>query len=145
MRALRRSLGAMLGLLLGVLTLLAPFPASAQNTSTPSPAQRHTNNWAVLVCSSRYWFNYRHMANTLAMYRTIRRLGIPDSNIVLMLADDVACNARNSFPGKVYANKDRRVDLYGERIEVDYRGYEVTVESFLRLLTGECCTCPRPS
>lgn len=19
----------------------------------------HTNNWAVLVCSSRYWFNYR--------------------------------------------------------------------------------------
>lgn len=20
---------------------------------------RHTNNWAVLVCSSRYWFNYR--------------------------------------------------------------------------------------
>jgi len=22
-------------------------------------AQGHTNNWAVLVCSSRYWFNYR--------------------------------------------------------------------------------------
>lgn len=21
--------------------------------------QGHTNNWAVLVCSSRYWFNYR--------------------------------------------------------------------------------------
>jgi hypothetical protein len=20
---------------------------------------RHTNNWAVLVCASRYWFNYR--------------------------------------------------------------------------------------
>jgi phosphatidylinositol glycan class K len=19
----------------------------------------HTNNWAVLVCASRYWFNYR--------------------------------------------------------------------------------------
>lgn len=20
---------------------------------------QHTNNWAVLVCASRYWFNYR--------------------------------------------------------------------------------------
>jgi phosphatidylinositol glycan class K len=76
------------------------------------------------------------MANTLAMYRTIKRLGIPDSNILLMLADDVSCNARNPFPAQVYANKDRRIDLYGDGIEVDYRGYEVTVESFLRLLTG---------
>lgn len=23
----------------------------------------HTNNWAVLVCSSRYWFNYRVSAS----------------------------------------------------------------------------------
>lgn len=77
------------------------------------------------------------MANTLAMYRTIKRLGMPDSNIILMLADDVACNARNSFPGAVYANKGKQMDLYGEHVSVDYRGYEVTVESFLRLLTGE--------
>ncbi|WWC64142.1 uncharacterized protein I303_106750 [Kwoniella dejecticola CBS 10117] len=96
----------------------------------------HTNNWAVLVCSSRYWFNYRHMANTLAMYRTLKRLGLPDSNIILMLSDDVACNPRNAFPATVYANAGRQMDLYGEGIEVDYRGYEVTVESFLRLLTG---------
>lgn len=96
----------------------------------------HTNNWAVLVCSSRYWFNYRHMANTLGMYRTVKRLGIPDSNIILMLADDVSCNARNKFPATVYSNNRRSLDLYGENIEVDYRGYEVTVENFLRLLTG---------
>ncbi|CAO3598769.1 unnamed protein product [Absidia cylindrospora] len=37
----------------------------------------HTNNWAVLVCTSRFWFNYRHIANTLSMYRTVKRLGIP--------------------------------------------------------------------
>jgi phosphatidylinositol glycan class K len=70
-------------------------------------------------------------------YRTVKRLGIPDSNIILMLADDVACNPRNSFPGKVYANSGRHLDLYGESIEVDYRNYEVNVESFIRLLTGE--------
>ena len=27
------------------------------------------------------------------------------------------------------------MDLYGENVEVDYRGYEVTVENFIRLLT----------
>ncbi|OCF54449.1 phosphatidylinositol glycan, class K [Kwoniella mangroviensis CBS 10435] len=105
--------------------------------SNSTSTGRHTNNWAVLVCSSRYWFNYRHMANTLAMYRTLKRLGLPDSNIILMLSDDVACNPRNAFPATVYANKGRQMDLYGEGIEVDYRGYEVTVESFLRLLTGK--------
>lgn len=66
----------------------------------------------------------------------MKRLGIPDSQIVLMLADDAACNARNRFPGAVYANAGRGLDLYGENIEVDYRGYEVTVENFLRVLTG---------
>ncbi|EPQ52040.1 hypothetical protein GLOTRDRAFT_80198 [Gloeophyllum trabeum ATCC 11539] len=102
----------------------------------PEKTSNHTNNWAVLVCSSRYWFNYRHMANALGMYRTVKRLGIPDSNIILMLADDVACNARNKFPATVFSNQGRSLDLYGENIEVDYRGYEVTVENFIRVLTG---------
>ncbi|KAI9323383.1 peptidase C13 family-domain-containing protein [Dichotomocladium elegans] len=96
----------------------------------------HTNNWAVLVCTSRFWFNYRHVANTLSMYRTVKRLGIPDSNIILMLADDVSCNPRNKYPATVYNNAARILDLYGDNVEVDYRGYEVTVENFIRMLTG---------
>ncbi|CAG8440454.1 10950_t:CDS:2 [Acaulospora colombiana] len=84
----------------------------------------HTNNWAVLVCTSRFWFNYRHIANTLSVYRTVKRLGIPDSNIILMLADDVACNPRNVFPATVFNNAGRYLDLYGDNVEVDYRGYE---------------------
>ncbi|OJD18501.1 hypothetical protein AJ78_01490 [Emergomyces pasteurianus Ep9510] len=95
----------------------------------------HTSNWAVLVSTSRFWFNYRHLANVLSLYRTVKRLGIPDSQIILMLPDDMACNPRNAFPGTVYNNADRALDLYGDNIEVDYRGYEVTVESFIRLLT----------
>ncbi|KAI0198901.1 peptidase C13 family-domain-containing protein [Astrocystis sublimbata] len=98
-------------------------------------AAEHTSNWAVLVGTSRFWFNYRHLANVLSMYRTVKRLGIPDSQIILMLPDDMACNPRNAFPGTVYSNSDRAVDLYGDNIEVDYRGYEVNVENFIRLLT----------
>ncbi|KAF2758409.1 glycosylphosphatidylinositol transamidase [Pseudovirgaria hyperparasitica] len=95
----------------------------------------HTSNWAVLVSTSRFWFNYRHLANVLSLYRTVKRLGIPDSQIILMLPDDMACNPRNVFPGTVYNNADRALDLYGDNIEVDYRGYEVTVENFIRLMT----------
>ncbi|KAJ2481383.1 glycosylphosphatidylinositol anchor biosynthesis [Coemansia sp. RSA 2131] len=96
----------------------------------------HTNNWAVLVCTSRFWFNYRHIANTMSMYRTVKRMGIPDSHIILMLADDVACNPRNCYPGTVFDHPQKTTDLYGDNVEVDYRGYEVTVENFIRLLTG---------
>ena len=78
---------------------------------------------------------------TSLRYRTVKRLRIPDSNIILMLADAAACNPRNPFSGAVYANKGRRLDLYGENIEVDYRGYEVTVENFIRLLTGKLVVC----
>lgn len=103
--------------------------------AAPFAAAEHTSNWAVLVGTSRFWFNYRHLANVLSLYRTVKRLGIPDSQIIMMLPDDMACNPRNSFPGTVYNNADRALDLYGENIEVDYRGYEVTVESFIRLMT----------
>ncbi|EPY51297.1 pig-K [Schizosaccharomyces cryophilus OY26] len=95
----------------------------------------HTNNWAVLISTSRFWFNYRHAANVLGIYRSVKRLGIPDSQIILMVADDYACNSRNLFPGTVFDNADRDMDLYGEDIEIDYKGYEVTVEAFVRLLT----------
>lgn len=76
------------------------------------------------------------MANTLSLYRTVKRLGIPDERIILMLADDMACNARNSYPAQVFNNENHQLNLYGDNVEVDYRGYEVTVENFLRVLTG---------
>jgi glycosylphosphatidylinositol transamidase (GPIT) subunit GPI8 len=63
-------------------------------------------------------------------------LGFPDSHIILMLADDMVCNPRNPYPAQIFQNTNKLVDLYGENIEVDYRGYEVNVENFIRLLTG---------
>ena len=55
---------------------------------------------------------------------------------------------RAAFPATVFNNQDHRVDLYGDSIEVDYRGYEVTVENFIRVLTGPTLAArrgPRPS
>ena len=101
-----------------------------------SAERRHSNNWAVIVDTSVFWFNYRHIANALSIYRAVKDLGIPDSQIILMLADDMACNTRNSLKARMYNNENKQLELYGDQIEVDYRGNEVTVEAFLRVLSG---------
>ncbi|KAF7222045.1 GPI-anchor transamidase [Nothobranchius furzeri] len=117
-------------------TLWVTDSIDIDNTAGQFFSSGHTNNWAVLVCTSRFWFNYRHVANTLSVYRSVKRLGIPDSHIVLMLADDMACNHRNPKPATVFSHRNMELNVYGDDVEVDYRGYEVTVENFLRVLTG---------
>lgn len=97
----------------------------------------HTSNWAVLVCTSTFWFNYRHVANVLSIYRLLRQGGMPDDHIILMLADDMACNPRNVFQASVFNDMEHTLNVYGEDVEVDYRGEEVTVENFIRILTSK--------
>lgn len=96
----------------------------------------HENNWAVIVSPSMFWLNYRHESNVLALYRTIKRLGIGDSHILFMNAEDMACNARNPAPATIYHNESHSLNLYDGSFEVDYKGADVSVESFLRLLIG---------
>jgi phosphatidylinositol glycan class K len=107
-------------------------------------SSEHTSNWAVLVDTSKFWLNYRHESNILSFYRTLKRLGMPDSNIIVMVGDDFACNARNPFPAMMFNDADHKLNLYDEDVVVDYRGSEVSVENFLRLLIGahaKCAAC----
>ena len=126
-------------LLLLLLLLLGGFCAAATTTKTrtrtTTTTTTHSNNHAILVDASRFWFNYRHAANTLAIYKTIKRLGIPDENIILMVADDYACNSRNVRAGEVFTDDSGyENNVYTEDIEVDYRGDEVTPANVLRVL-----------
>ena len=91
--------------------------------------------WAVIVGSSQYWHNYRHVSGALTIYDAVRTLGVPDSQIVLMLAGDTPCDARNAAPGRVVHSRLDGPNLYRPDIQVDYRGAEVTAEAFLRVLT----------
>ena len=117
-----------------LLVLLLVASASAAVTG-PVPGN-HTNNWVVLVDTSRFWFNYRHAGNVFSLYRIVRRLGVPDSHIILMVADGMACDAQNPFPGQLFNDEQRGQDVYGAAVEVDYRGAEVTAEALMRVLTG---------
>lgn len=49
-------------------------------------------NWAVLVAGSKGWYNYRHQADVCHSYQILHKYGIPDSNIIVMMYDDLAKN-----------------------------------------------------
>lgn len=48
-----------------------------------------------------------------------------------MLADDMACNHRNPKPATVFSHKNMELNVYGDDVEVDYRGYEVGSPCFV--------------
>ena len=94
------------------------------------------NIHALILNSSRYWFNYRHANNALGIYHLLKQNGIPDDNIILMLADEYAANPRNPYKNRMHANGVTSESWYSDNSEVDYRGSDVTVQVFLDALTG---------
>ena len=52
-----------------------------------------------------------------------------------------AGNARNPHPAAVYNNANQQIDVYGDDVEVDYRGYEVTVPLVVSFLLGYINSC----
>ena len=59
---------ALLALSLALISRAEDIAANARAEEFfSSPTRNHTNNWAVLVSASKYWFNYRHMANVVGL------------------------------------------------------------------------------
>ncbi len=87
--------------------------------------------------TSRYWYNYRHAANILSFYHTLKRLGFPDERIILFMAEDYACGSRNKIKGTVFNERGHSLNVYPSGdVQVDYRNDEVNTENFLRVMTG---------
>ena len=40
------------------------------------------------------------------------------AQIILMVADDMACNPRNPRPGTVFNNANQNINVYGDDVEV---------------------------
>lgn len=116
-----------------------------QDVNSLFSKSNHTSNYAIIVSTSRYYFNYRHNNNALSIYNLIKNYGnIPDSNIILMLAHDFSHDPRNPHKNQVISStyqQNENNDLTGneeevERIEVDYQGDEVNIENLMRVLLG---------
>lgn len=58
-----------------------------------------------------------------------------------MLADDMACNPRNPRAATVFNNAHHHINVYGDDVEVDYRGYEVSHIIIIILLFKKFTLC----
>lgn len=47
--------------------------------------QASSNFYAVLVSTSKYWFNYRQSANILKIYHHLKQFGVDDEDVKLYL------------------------------------------------------------
>jgi len=91
-------------------------------------------HWAVLVAGSNGYFNYRHQADICHAYQILRKNGIPDERIIVMMYDDIAHNSNNPTPG-VIVNRPHGPDVYSN-VPKDYVGRNVTPEVFINVLLG---------
>jgi len=92
-------------------------------------------NYAVLVAGSNGYYNYRHQSDVCHAYQILHKNGIPDSNIVVMMYDDIANNAENPTKG-VIINHPNGKDVY-KGVPHDYVGKTVTPKNFLNVLLGK--------
>ncbi|KAI8474624.1 MAG: peptidase C13 family-domain-containing protein [Monoraphidium minutum] len=92
-------------------------------------------HWAVLVAGSNGWGNYRHQADVYHAYQVLRKGGLLPQRMVVLAYDDIAGHTMNPLPGRVY-NRPGGPDVY-EGVAIDYRGPNVTADTFLAVLRGD--------
>jgi len=96
--------------------------------------------WAFLAAGSNGYNNYRHQAEVAHVYQLLVARGVPRTNIITMLYDDVAHDPANPFPGKLF-NKPTSKGVAGRDVYanfvVDYRGKDVNAANWLNVLTGK--------
>jgi len=93
------------------------------------------DKWALLVCGSRGYDNYRHQADIAHSYQLLIKNGLSPHKIVVMMYDDVAYHRRNPFPGNLI-NVPGGPNVY-KGLQIDYRGGDVTAKNFLSVLQGD--------
>jgi legumain len=92
-------------------------------------------NWAVLVAGSNGWYNYRHQSDVCHAYQILHKNGIPDSNIIVFMYDDLAKNKQNPTQN-VIINHPNGQDVY-HGVPHDYIGNAVTPQNFINVLLGK--------
>ncbi|CAL9156133.1 unnamed protein product [Musa hybrid cultivar] len=90
--------------------------------------------WALLVAGSSGYGNYRHQADVCHAYQLLRRGGLKEENIVVMMYDDIANSPLNPRPG-VIINHPQGHDVYAG-VPKDYTGEQVTSKNLYAVLLG---------
>ncbi|WKY10891.1 hypothetical protein Q1695_002889 [Nippostrongylus brasiliensis] len=120
-------------LLISFLALLASCRILSDKRHRRKPAAEGEIH-ALIVAGSNGWYNYRHQADAAHAYHTLKRHGVPEENMIVMMYDDIANNPQNPYKGKLF-NRPHGEDVY-QGLKIDYNGSSVTPDNFLNILKG---------
>lgn len=104
---------------------------------------QRTGQYAVLVQGSNGYINYRHQADVLSIYQSLRRGGYPDDHIILIVDKDMANDAQNPERGVVRTSPSGP-DLLGGSTAgsgigaavIDYNNADLTAADVADILAG---------
>lgn len=103
-------------------------------SSDYTPSVDKKDVWAVVAALSAGWENYRHQADALRQYQILRKNGVPDDHIILILANDLAKSSKNPLPGQV------RNELGGKNllsnVEIDY-DLSISADQLAEIIQGK--------
>lgn len=121
---------------LAFVTLLALAYANPLLNLTQEELAKKT--WVVLAAGSFTFKDYRHQSDICHAYQVMRKLGIPEERIIVVMEDNIANNPLNKHPGKIF-NEPNGPDVY-QGVPHDYTGDQATKENYVRILLGEKMT-----
>ena len=93
-------------------------------------------NKAILIATSSGWENYRHQADILGYYQLLKNNKFTDDDIILIMADDIAYNVQNPYPGQITRDNRQQNNLY-TGVKIDYRLDEITPWDLKEILLGK--------
>ena len=91
-------------------------------------------NKAVLICGSEGWYNYRHQADLLYVYHTLKENHYSDNEIILIMRDDIAFHPKNPHQGVIKVSPDGE-NLYHD-VVIDYRADTLSTKDIEDILLG---------
>lgn len=91
-------------------------------------------NKAVLICGSEGWYNYRHQADLLYVYNTLKKNHFTDDDIILIMRDDIAYNPKNPHQGVIRVSPEGE-NLYQD-VVIDYRADTLSTKDIEDILIG---------
>ena len=89
---------------------------------------------AVLICGSEGWYNYRHQADLLYVYNTLKQNNYSDDDIILIMRDDIAYHQKNPHQGVIRVSPDGE-NLYHD-VVLDYRADTLSTKDIEDILVG---------
>ena len=117
-----------------LLALVVALPLVAGSPPTPPSTPP---SWGFLVAASQTWDNYRHQADVAHAYQVLVSHGVPPSQIVTFMYDDLAQNTENPYPGQLFnaaTGKKPGDDVYKD-LKIDYSLGNVTAANVISALT----------